>query len=96
MWIEAGQDPTAFYTFTLSEVALIVKATMARRDAGHERQRILSHELAGLIAVAYHDPQNFPKYEPLQKMQGRDEKPTESDNAKIRGFFIYHAMRSSQ
>lgn len=79
---------------------MIVRAASARREAERmaefERQRALNHQLAGLISFAFHSPKDMPEYEPLQKNERHDEAPTEADTAALRGFFIFHAARTSQ
>lgn len=65
---------------------MIVKATSARRQRRFEEERLLNSELANLVAFAYHQPKQIPKYEPLQ--QARREEPSEADDAYVRAFFI--------
>lgn len=96
LWIEAGQAPAEFWTFTLSEIGLILKAAATRRDEATERQRALAHELAGLIAVGFHNPKEMPEYKPLRDRTEAVGEPTEHDDARIRGFFMLQAMRSSE
>jgi hypothetical protein len=96
VWIEAGLDPASFYTYTLREVSEIVAAkakrdlNIFRRDA--EMQNVLMHSLALKIRKAYHEPNDFPEYKPLDF--GGDQ-PDGSDNegddvatiAKLRRYF---------
>lgn len=94
VWIEAGQAPAEFWTFTLSEIGLIIKASAARRRDAMERQRMLSFELAGLVACGFHNPKEMPEYEPLKDPGAPIGEPTEYDDARIRGFFMLQAMRN--
>jgi len=71
-----------------------VRGIATRRDDEFERQRALSHEVAGLICVGFHDPKKLPKYEPLKKVGQPIGEPTQVDDAKIRGYFMFQAMRS--
>ena len=62
-------------------------------------QRQISHELAGLISYAFHDPKKLPKYEPVtgtKKGEKTGEPPVshELQHAQVRGYFIGLAMRN--
>lgn len=80
----------------MSEVALIVRAAASRADDAFERQRIVSHELAGLIAVGFHSPKNMPEYKPLAKKSAKPKTTTVADDETARGYLMLLALRSQQ
>lgn len=73
-----------------------MRAVAARRQDDFERQRALAHELAGLIAVGFHDPKKMPEYKPLAKQRAKTEVNTAADDENARGFLMHLALRSAQ
>ena len=56
----------------------------------------MAHELAGLIAVGFHDPKKMPEYKPLAKQRAKTAPNTAADDETARGYLIYLAIRSQQ
>ena len=80
---------------TIAEAALVIRASAARTRQAFERQRIVAHELAQMIGLAFHDPKKLPKYEPVGQNQTRAATPsTEADDELARGYLIHLALRS--
>lgn len=75
---------------------MIVRASVARRDSEFERQRVLSHELAGLIAVGFHDPKKMPEYKPLAKKRAKATVATAADDEVARGYLMLLNMRGGK
>ncbi|KPU83697.1 hypothetical protein JI58_07930 [Marinosulfonomonas sp. PRT-SC04] len=71
---------------------LVVNATRQRETDSFERARIRNFEMAGLIAIAHHDPKKMPDYKP----HGEKPKPVsdEANQARARGAFIALALAS--
>jgi len=74
-------------------VAFVLRAQEKQREADFERQRWLNHELAGLIALAHHEPRKLPEYKPVLGAANIDRAPTEQDNARMRAFWMNLARR---
>lgn len=74
----------------------ILRAIAARRNDDLERQRVVAYELAGLIAVGFHDPKKMPEYKPLAKKRAKTEVATAADDENARGFLMLLALRSQQ
>lgn len=75
---------------------MIVRAASARIDDAFERQRAVSHELAGLIAVGFHSPKDMPEYKPLAKKRAKAKTMTVADDETARGYLMLLALRSQQ
>ncbi|WP_444460001.1 hypothetical protein [Rhodobacter capsulatus] len=43
---------------------MILRGAAAQRRAEVETARALNHQLAGLVAFAFHDPQHLPEFRP--------------------------------
>lgn len=86
-----GLDYGAFWGLTPREIGPILKADGARVLRRFEDQRLLNSELANLIAFAFHQPADIPKYRPLEQERRDDqrrEESTEAEDAYVRAFFI--------
>jgi hypothetical protein len=77
-------------------VTAILRAIEARRNDDLERQRVVAYELAGLIAVGFHDPKKMPEYKPLAQKRAKAEVNTPADDEHARGFLMLLALRSQQ
>lgn len=89
-WLSAGRDYELFWRLTPAEISILLDADRARLATDAQRVSAASHELAHLIAFAFHDPKNIPAF-------GRDIGPagepkkevsTEVDDVRVRAFFI--------
>lgn len=98
-WLAAGQGYELFWRLTPAEINRILEGCAKARRMRFEEQRQISHELAGLISYAFHDPKKLPKYEPVTGAK-QDEKTGEPpvsqelQHAQVRGYFIGLAMRN--
>jgi hypothetical protein len=80
---------------TIAEAALVIQASAARTIQAFERQRIVAHELAQMIGLAFHDPRKLPKYEPAGQNETKAANvSTEADDELARGYLIHLALRS--
>jgi hypothetical protein len=77
-------------------VTVILRAIAARRSDDLERQRVVAYELAGLVAVGFHNPKNMPEYKPLAQKRAKTEANTPADDEHARGFLMLLALRSQQ
>ena len=77
-------------------MSAILRAVAARRKDDFERNRFLIHELAGLVAVGFHDPKKMPEYKPLAKQRAKAEVNTVADDENARGYLMLLALRSQQ
>ena len=75
---------------------MIIRAASDRRQDDYERQRALAHELAGLIAVGFHDPTKMPEYKPLAKKRAPATIATSAQDEEARGYLMLLALRSEQ
>jgi len=80
---------------TIAEAALVIQASAARTRQAFERRRIVAHELAQMIGLAFHDPRKLPKYEPAGQNETKAANvSTEADDELARGYLIHLALRS--
>lgn len=89
-----GLDASVFWTLTLGQVVRILRGRAEREAQAFERSRILNHELAGLVAMAMHNPSKLPPYRPVNASREVARQPTEHDTERIRAFFIALSNRS--
>lgn len=86
-----------FWTLTLSEVNFVVRAVGARIEAEFERHRMISHELAALVGVAFHAPEKMKSYEPIKKNRAETVEGSPAlGEAKLRGYLMFKVLQARQ
>jgi hypothetical protein len=68
---------------------------MAAIRSTQDRQRMVVHELATLIAFAFHDPKHIPEFRALtggekSKVDAVDDRQRLVNDAKVRAWFMAH------
>ena len=72
---------------------MILRGAAAQRRAEIEAARALNHQLAGLVAFAFHDPQNLPEFRPDDAAAAPPQGARELDHERVRGALIAMALR---
>ncbi|RVV99699.1 hypothetical protein EKE94_03185 [Mesobaculum littorinae] len=83
------------------EILAILDGYGRARRTRHEEARALNHDLAGLVAYAFHQPGDMPEYTPLSTPAASPapEAPamsTEAEIEQVRGFFMAMAMQGGE
>lgn len=91
MWLGYGLPYPQFWDLTVAEIVKILRGKSDAEKHRVEQARAMNYELAGLIACAYHDPENMPKFKPDA---GPDVVPDDAAaQANLRGFLMGLAAR---
>ncbi|KQB15150.1 hypothetical protein H9N28_12560 [Rhodobacter capsulatus] len=74
---------------------MILRGAAAQRRAEVETARALNHQLAGLVAFAFHDPQHLPEFRPddTAATAAPAQGAREVDHERVRGALIAMALR---
>lgn len=81
-----GESYASFWDLTPREYVIVSRAIVKRREQEIEVQRYMNHELAQLIAYAYHDPKNMP--EPGKSARGPEEMTEQEGAARMRAGLV--------
>lgn len=73
---------------------MILRGKAASRDREIEEARQLNHEMAGLMALAFHQPKKLPKYKPIKSKSEPKDDAVQAEM--VRGYFIGLALRSER
>lgn len=92
-WLQIGQDINSFWRLTPRELALVIEGDNTRRVADFEAQRALNHEMARLVAIAFHKPQKLPDHKPLDRKARPSGSSSQVDDERVRAFFIRLASK---
>ena len=84
-WLAQGQPYGQFWDLTPREIVAILRGGVARVTVENDLARQRNYELATLIAYAFNDPKNMPKFSAVSQ---KKEVPDEVAQAQVRGFFI--------
>ncbi|WP_444454881.1 hypothetical protein ACTTAI_05920 [Rhodobacter capsulatus] len=73
---------------------MILRGAATQRRAEVEAARALNHQLAGLVAFAFHDPQHLPEFRPDDTAAAAPPQGArEVDHERVRGALIAMALR---
>ena len=81
-WLSAGQPYAAFWDMTPREITTVLRGVHKRDQAEIERQRFVAHELANLVAYAFHDPKSMPKYAPISESDSKGKQAADYEMAR--------------
>lgn len=90
-WLAARQDYKLFWDLTPCEISKILKSNAKNDRSDFELQRILNHEFAGLIALAFHDPSKMQEYKPLIDKNTKSEVAVENPDEFLKSKMIKYA-----
>jgi hypothetical protein len=67
-----------------------MRGRMAEIRSTQDRQRMVVHELATLVAFAFHDPKHIPEFRSLGEKPKVDDRQRLVNDAKVRAWFMAH------